>query len=234
MPAVILSELSWSCNSEMNSSMGVMLVKDEVNISSSLDGNISNCDLVRRVDDCELCTTIDYWLEGPIIFAVSLAGILGWWLWESASFMFMSLLWSHWCLKQPSEQKTKNLAYSQMNIYHYHWVFLKNSKKALCAKMYNNIYYSDDKGKDSTSLSTLCPDQRKSRSTNALPRKSQNPRFHSIHPKSIDIKGWIEVANLYLLPLHFLNWFHTNGEPVSNKFSFRCDFPWPKIFHFYL
>ena len=171
MPAVILSELSWSCNSEMNSSMGEMLVKEEVNISSSLDGNISNCDLVRRVDDCELCTTIDYWLEGPIIFAVCLAGILGWWLWESASFMFMSLLWSHWCLKQPSEQKTKNLAYSQMNIYHYHWVFLKNSKKALCAKMYNNIYYSDDKGKDSTSLSTLCPDQRKSRSTNVLPRK---------------------------------------------------------------
>ena len=34
-----------------------------------------------------------------------------------------------------------------MNIYHYHWAFLKNSKKALCAKMYNNIYYSDDKGK---------------------------------------------------------------------------------------
>ena len=64
----------------MNSSMGEMLVKDEVNISSSLDGNISNCDLVRRVDDCELCTTIDYWLEGPIIFAVCLAGILGWWL----------------------------------------------------------------------------------------------------------------------------------------------------------
>ena len=64
----------------MNSSMGVMLVKEEVNLSLSLDGNISNCDLVRRVDDCELCTTIDYWLEGPIIFAVCLAGILGWWL----------------------------------------------------------------------------------------------------------------------------------------------------------
>ena len=119
-----------------------------------------------------------------------------------------------------------------MNIYHYHWVFLKNSKKALCAKMYNNIYCSDDKGKDSTSLSTLCPDQRKSRSTNVLPRKVkilvsiqfiQNPSILKV-----------EVANLYLLPLHFLNWFHTNGEPVSNKFSFRCDFPWPKIFHFYL
>ena len=172
MLAVILSELSWSCNSEMNSSMGVMLVKDEVNISSSLDGNISNCDLVRRVDDCELCTTIDYWLEGPIIFAVCLAGILGWWLWESASFI---CLWAccgpTGCLQQPSEQKTKNLDYSQMNIYHYHWAFLKNSKKALCAKMYNNIFYSDDKGRGSTSLSTLCPDQRKSRSTNALPRK---------------------------------------------------------------
>ena len=60
--------------------MGVMLVKEEVNLSSLLDGNISNCDLVRRVDDCELCTTIDYWLEGPIIFVVCLAGILGSWL----------------------------------------------------------------------------------------------------------------------------------------------------------
>ena len=227
MPTVISCELSWSCNSEMNSSMGVMLVNDEVNISSSLDGNISNCDLVRRVDDCKLCNTIDYWLEGPIIFAVCLAGILGWWLWESASFMFMGLLWSHWCLQQPSEQKTRSLDFF---IYHL-GVSYKQKEKKLGAKMYYNIYYSDDKGKGSTSLSTLCPDQRKSRSTNA---KSQNPRFHSIHPKSIDIKGWSEVANLYLLPLHFLNWFHTNGEPVSNKFSFRCDFPWPKIFHFYL
>ena len=58
-----------------------------------------------------------------------------------------------------------------MNISSTTWVFLKNSKKTLCAKMYNNIYYSDDKGKGSTSLSTLCPDQRKSRSTNVLPRK---------------------------------------------------------------
>ena len=134
MPAVILCELSWSCNSEMNSSMGEMFLMEEVNISSSLDGNISNCDLVRRVDDCELCTTIDYWLEGPIIFAVCLAGILGWWLWESASFMFMGLLWSHWCLQQPSEQKTKNLDYSQMNISSTTWVFLKNGKKRYVQK----------------------------------------------------------------------------------------------------
>ena len=170
MPAVILCELSWSCNSEMNSSMGVMLVKEEVNLSLSLDGNISNCDLVRRVDDCELCMTIDYWLEGPIIFAVCLAGILGWWLWESASFMFMGLLWSHWCLQQPSEQKTRSLDFF---IYHL-GVSYKQQEKKLCAKMYYNIYYSDDKGKGSTSLSTLCPDQRKSRSTNALPEKSKS------------------------------------------------------------
>ena len=167
MPAVILCELSWSCNSEMNPSMGEMLVKDEVNLSSLLDGNISNCDLVRRVDDCELCNTIDYWLEGPIIFAVCLAGILGWWLWESASFMFMGLLWSHWCLQQPSEQKTRSLDFF---IYHL-GVSYKQKEKKLGAKMYYNIYYSDDKGKGSTSLSTLCPDQRKSRSTNVLPRK---------------------------------------------------------------
>ena len=171
MLAVILSELSWSCNSEMNSSMGVMLVEDEVNISSSLDGNISNCDLVRRVDDCELCTTIDYWLEGPIIFAVCLAGILGWWLWESASFMFMGLLWSHWMSSTTFWTEGEKFRLLSDEYFIYHWAFLKNSKKALCAKMYNNIYYSDDKGKGSTSLSTLCPDQRKSRSTNALHRK---------------------------------------------------------------
>ena len=74
----------------MNSSQLVM-VKDnvEVNISelslsrvniselSLSKVNLSECGLVGAGDICELCTTIDYWVEGPVIFAVCLAGILG-------------------------------------------------------------------------------------------------------------------------------------------------------------
>ena len=64
----------------MNSSQLVM-VKDnvEVNFSelSQSKVNLSECGLVGAGDICELCTTIDYWVEGPVIFAVCLAGILG-------------------------------------------------------------------------------------------------------------------------------------------------------------
>ena len=74
----------------MNSSQRVM-VRDklEVNLSelslskvnlselSLSNVNISECGIVGEGESCGLCTTIDYWVEGPVIFAVCLAGILG-------------------------------------------------------------------------------------------------------------------------------------------------------------
>lgn len=64
----------------MNSSQLVM-VRDNVEVNlSELSGskvNLSECGLVGEGDSCELCTTIDYWVEGPVILAVCLAGILG-------------------------------------------------------------------------------------------------------------------------------------------------------------
>ena len=64
----------------MNSSQLVMVRdKAEVNLSelSVSKVNLSECGLVGGGDSCELCTTIDYWVEGPVILAVCLAGILG-------------------------------------------------------------------------------------------------------------------------------------------------------------
>jgi len=64
----------------MNSSQLVM-VRDnaEVNLSelSVAKLNLSECGLVGGGDSCKLCTTIDYWVEGPVILVVCLAGILG-------------------------------------------------------------------------------------------------------------------------------------------------------------
>ena len=39
--------------------------------------NLSECGIVGEGESCAVCTTIDYWVEGPVIFAVCLAGILG-------------------------------------------------------------------------------------------------------------------------------------------------------------
>ena len=45
-------------------------------------GNLSNLSaLACRVEEgdatCQLCSSLDYWVEGPIILAICLAGILG-------------------------------------------------------------------------------------------------------------------------------------------------------------
>ena len=74
----------------MNSSQRVMVSnKLEVNFSelslskvnlselSLSKVNLSECGIVGEGESCSVCTTIDYWVEGPVIFAVCLAGILG-------------------------------------------------------------------------------------------------------------------------------------------------------------
>ena len=63
----------------MNSSQLVMVRDNEVNLSelSVAKLNLSECGLVGGGDSCKLCTTIDYWVEGPVILVVCLAGILG-------------------------------------------------------------------------------------------------------------------------------------------------------------
>ena len=58
-----------------------MMLRDEPEVNISELGlskiNISECQNVGGSNSCTLCTTIDYWVEGPIIFTVCLAGILG-------------------------------------------------------------------------------------------------------------------------------------------------------------
>ena len=49
---------------------------------ASTQGNLSNLSgLACRVEEgdatCQLCSSLDYWVEGPIILAICLAGILG-------------------------------------------------------------------------------------------------------------------------------------------------------------
>ena len=52
---------------------GTWLALDVMNISE----NNSKCERLGEAEQCHFCDTFNYWLEGPGILVICLAGILG-------------------------------------------------------------------------------------------------------------------------------------------------------------